>query len=46
MFIGRRFDDGLVISAGYSFEQATHHRNMFRPILSPSTDLKKKQAKM
>ena len=36
MFIGRRFDDGLVISAAYSFEQATHHGDKFRPILNPA----------
>jgi hypothetical protein len=46
MFIGRRFDDGLVISAAYSFEQATHHRDKFRPILSPSIDLKEEPAKI
>ncbi|RWA13606.1 hypothetical protein EKO27_g1521 [Xylaria grammica] len=39
MFIGRRFDDGLVISAAYTFEQATHHIDKFRPIAAPSTEL-------
>ncbi|KAH6640416.1 amidase signature domain-containing protein [Chaetomium tenue] len=31
IFISRRFDDGLVISAAYSFEQATHHRDKVPP---------------
>ncbi|KAI0105432.1 amidase signature enzyme [Nemania sp. FL0031] len=39
MFIGRRFDDGLVISAAYSFEQATHHIEKFRPIIGPTAEL-------
>ncbi|GAW12903.1 hypothetical protein ANO14919_022750 [Xylariales sp. No.14919] len=39
MFIGRRFDDGLVISAAYAFEQATHHIDKFRPIVVPRTEL-------
>lgn len=39
LFIGRRFDDGLVISAAYSFEQATHHIDKLLPIVTPSTEL-------
>lgn len=41
-FIGRRFDDGLVISAAYSFEQATHHIDKFRPIVAPTSELFKR----
>ncbi|KAI0420586.1 hypothetical protein F5X98DRAFT_371556 [Xylaria grammica] len=39
MFIRRRFDNGLIISAAYAFKQATHHIDKFRPVVAPSTEL-------
>ncbi|KAJ5751687.1 hypothetical protein N7520_008604 [Penicillium odoratum] len=38
LFVGRRWDDARVIGASYAFEQATHYRRTFKPIICPSAD--------
>ncbi|OJD27087.1 hypothetical protein ACJ73_01527 [Blastomyces percursus] len=39
LFVGRRWDDQRLIAAAHSYEQATHHRDSFRPVIEATVEL-------
>ncbi|KAG9229299.1 amidase signature domain-containing protein [Amylocarpus encephaloides] len=39
LFIGKRWDDKRLIAAAYAYEQGTHHRDAFKPVVEVTAEL-------